>query len=97
MSRTPSPYEGQGNDLIELVQTIKKAAVEAVEASVPAAPCVGTVEQLDPLMVRVNQRLKLSGRRLLFLQGEEMPEVGDRLALLRFAGGQKYLVVGWLR
>ena|GEM_PF-2512687 len=83
--------------LIELVQTIKKAAVEAVEAGVPAAPCVGMVDQEDPLLVRVNQRLTLSGRRLLFLRGQETPRVGDRLALLRFAGGQKYLVLGWLR
>ena len=83
--------------MIELVQTIKKAAVEAVEAGVPAEPCIGTVDQEEPLMVRVNQRLQLPGRRLLFLAGQRVPEVGDRLALLRFAGGQKYLVLGWLR
>ena len=83
--------------MTELVQTIKKAAVEAVEAGVPAAPCVGTVLDDDPLTVRLNQRLTLPGRRLIFLAGQSAPEVGDRLALLRFAGGQKYLVLGWLR
>jgi len=80
----------------ELVQTIKKAAVEAVEAGAPAAPFVGTVIEDEPLTVRINQRLTLPRRRLLFLAGQRVPEVGDRLALLRFAGGQNYLVLGWL-
>ena len=83
--------------LIELVQTIKKAAIEAVEAGVPPAPFVGTVIDDSPLEVRINQRLTLPGRRLLFLAGQGVPNAGDRLALLRFAGGQKYLVLGWLR
>ena len=83
--------------MIEFVQCIKRAAREAVEADVPAAPCVGTVVKEDPLTVRLSQRLSLSGRQLLFLEGQEELEEGDRLALLRFAGGQKYLVVGWLK
>ena len=82
--------------LTELLQTIKRAAVEAVEAEVPAVPCIGTVARVSPLAVRLNQRLTLSGRRLLFLRGQREPEAGDRLALLRFPGGQRYLVLGWL-
>ena len=83
--------------MTELVQTIKRAAIEAVEAGVPAAPYIGTVIDDSPLTVRVNQRLILSERRLLLMAGQrELLEVGDSLALLRFAGGQKYLVLGWL-
>jgi len=83
--------------LTELLQTIKRAAVEAVEAGMPAAPFVGTVAELDPLQVRLNQRLTLPGDRLLFLEGMEEAAVGDRLALLRFVGGQQYLVLGRLQ
>ena len=83
--------------LTELVQTIKKAAIEAVEAEVPAAPCVGTVIGTGPLTVRLNQRLTISGRRLLLLQGQRAPEAGDKIALLRFVGGQSYLVLGRLQ
>ena len=83
--------------MLELLQTIKKAALEAVEAEVPAVPCIGTVAEVDPLAVRLNQRLTIPGRRLLFLAGQDAPAAGDRLALLRFAGGQKYLVLGWLQ
>lgn len=83
--------------LIELLQCIKRAAREAVEADVPAAPCIGVVVAEEPLNVRLNQRLTLPGKRFLFLEGQKKPEAGDRLALLSFAGGQTYLVLGWLK
>ena len=79
-----------------LIQTIKKAAIEAVESEVPTAPFIGTVVTEEPLTVRLSQRLVLPGRRIIFLRGQPRPEAGDRLALLRFVGGQKYLVLGWL-
>ena len=82
--------------MTELVQTIKKAAIEAVEAEVPAAPFVGTVVAEDPIAVRLSQRLTLPAARLMFLQGQGSLAVGDRLALLRFQGGQRYLVLGVL-
>ena len=82
--------------LTELLKTIKRAAVEAVEAGEPAAPFVGTVVSERPLLVRLNQRLTLPGRRLLILDGLDAPREGDRLALLRFVGGQQYLVLGYL-
>jgi len=83
--------------LIEFLQCVKRAAVEAVEAEVPAEPCLGTVVEEAPLAVRLNQRLTLGAERFLFLEGQKKPEKGERLALLRFAGGQSYLVVGWLK
>jgi len=81
----------------DLVQTIKKAALDAVEAEMPAAPFVGIVEEEDPLELRLDQRLTIQGDRLIFQSGQEPPREGDRLALLRFAGGQRYLVLGRLR
>jgi len=82
--------------LTDLVQSIKKAAIEAVEAGEPSAPFVGTVVSVDPLRVRLNQRLTLSGRRIVWMKGMEAPEAGTRLALLRFTGGQRYLALGCL-
>ena len=83
--------------MIEFLQCIKRAAKEAVESEVPARPCIGTVVEEAPLAIRLNQRLTLPGERFLFLEGQKNPEEGDRLALLRFAGGQTYLVLGWLK
>jgi len=82
--------------LTDLVQTIKQAAIEAIEAGEPAAFFVGTVLAESPLQVRLNQRLTLTKRRLLFLKDEEPPEEDDKLALLRVQGGQTYLVLGYL-
>ena len=82
--------------LIELVQSMKRAAIEAVEAEMPVAVFVGTVAEDAPLAVRLNQRLTLPERRLVLLRGQPRPVVGERLALLRFSGGQKYLVLGVL-
>jgi len=82
--------------LVELVQSIKQAAVEAVEAEVPVAVFVGTVEADSPFAVRLDQRLTLSRRRLVLLKGQAVPVVGERVALLRFSGGQQYLVLGVL-
>lgn len=83
--------------LTEFLQSIKRAAVEAVEAGEPAAPFLGTVVSEAPLLVRLNQRLTLPSQRLVLLAHVDRPAVGDRLALLRFAGGQRYLVLGHLR
>ena len=82
--------------LIDLVQSMKQAAIEAVEAGAPSAPFIGTVSSADPLRVRLNQRLTLAGEWLIFLRSQREPDVGDRLALLRFEGGQQYLVLGYL-
>ena len=82
--------------LTEFLQSIKRAAVEAVEAGEPAAPFVGTVVSANPLMVRLNQRLTLPERRLLCLAEAGLLQTGERVALLRFAGGQRYLVLGRL-
>ena len=82
--------------LIDLIQSIKKAALEAIEAEEPVALFMGRVESEEPLRVRLNQRLTLSGERLVFLKEEEPPEEDDKLALLRFTGGQRYLVLGYL-
>ena len=83
--------------MTDLVQTIKQAAIDAVEAGIPARPLIGLVVGMDPLEVRVDQRLTLTERSLLFLERQRLPIMDDRLALLRFAGGQRYLVIGRLR
>ena len=83
--------------MTDLVQTIKRAAIEAVASGLPAEPCIATVVSEEPLTLRLNQRLTLTGRRLLFLDGLPELEEDDRLALLRFPGGQQYLVLGVLQ
>lgn len=52
-------------DAIELVKTIKQAAVEAMEAAKPVNICFGTVESVNPLKIRVEQKILLGAAQLV--------------------------------
>ena len=102
----------------EFVRAIKTAALEAVDASKPAEVRFGTVVSADPLQVKVDQKIILSGKQIVLsgafkhstrtipVSGLEVfgvtsldmdidnsPQEGEVLILIRFQGGQRYLVV----
>lgn len=52
-------------DAVELVKIIKKAAVEAMEASKPVNVCFGIVESANPLKIRVEQKMVLGKSQLV--------------------------------
>jgi len=82
--------------LSELLNVIKKAALDAYDSSQPAAPFLGTVSGGEPLEITLHQRLILGESRLIRMEGCPELQEGDSVALLRFAGGQKYLILGRL-
>ena len=49
----------------ELVQTIKKASLDAIEASKPVNVYFGVVKSIHPLTVNVEQKLKLGESQLI--------------------------------
>lgn len=49
----------------ELLNDIKLAALEAVSAACPCEIKYGTVTSVDPLLVRLEQRITLSGEMLI--------------------------------
>lgn len=49
----------------ELVQLVKKAAVEAVNASSPMSFCFGTVTSASPLKIQVDQKKTLTEAQLI--------------------------------
>lgn len=59
------------SDAVELVKIMKKAAIEAVEASKPVNLCFGTVESVSPLKINVEQKMTL-GEPQLILTGNVM-------------------------
>ena len=80
----------------ELISAVKKAAVEAVEASQPADFCFGKVTSASPLRIFVEQRMTLGGNQLVLTEtlSKTSPlEVGDQVVLLKKKGGQMYLVL----
>lgn len=50
---------------IEFVQTMKKAALDAMEASKPVNICFGAVTGTDPLRINVEQRFVLNAAQLI--------------------------------
>ena len=77
-----------------LLQIIKQAAVEAVEASKPCAVMYGKVKSLDPLAIVLDQKLTLSRTFLTVTQSaKDNLAAGDTAVLLRMQGGQQYLVL----
>lgn len=52
-------------DSLDLVKIIKKAAIEAVNASKPANVVFGKVVSLNPLKIQIDQKLTLSNAQLV--------------------------------
>lgn len=52
-------------DAAELIKAIKRAAVEAVNASKPAAVCFGKVTSASPLKILVEQKMTLGEAQLI--------------------------------
>lgn len=85
----------------DFLKAVKQASLDAVNSSQPSAPFVGTVSSDSPLTIRLNQRLILTQQNLLLMASASASAsafaVGDKVALLRFPGGQQYLVLGKLK
>ena len=52
-------------DAVELVKTIKRAALDAVNASKPVVVCFGKVTSTSPLKILVEQKMTLGAAQLI--------------------------------
>lgn len=52
-------------DAVELVKAVKRAAVEAVEASKPVQICFGSVKSTEPLKIFVDQKMILGENQIV--------------------------------
>lgn len=85
-----------------MIELIKQAAIDAVNAAHPTAMIFGKVLSLDPLTVTVNQWLTLTENFLILgdnvrrklLNGKV--KIGDTLILLQQQGGQQFAVLDLL-
>ena len=91
-----------------MIELVKKAAVDAVAASDPVAFLTGKVTSAQPLKISVEQRLTL-GKEHLMLSGLVKDQkietengtitlklalkAGETVTLLRMQGGQKFFVL----
>lgn len=74
-----------------IIETIKKVALNAYEASNPVKLLFGKVISTDPVKIQVGEYLTLP-REFLVINGTVFE--GDNVTLIRCQGGQKYVVLG---
>lgn len=79
----------------DLYQTMQQIARNAVAAEKPVEILYGRVQSLEPFQVKLSQKLTLGKGFLAVRDGvtAQSFQVGDRLILLRFQGGQKYFIL----
>ena len=80
----------------DLLQIIKKAAMDAVETSTPMRVVFGTIESISPLRVKIEQKLSIG--EIFLIQTDTFKrytdkKIGDKLVLIRMQGGQQYLIL----
>lgn len=96
-------------DYSDLLKIMKKAAVDAVEASKPVNVQFGNVVSTSPLRINVEQKLTLEKEMLILAKGltdyeaetEDGTKViirnelkaGDNVILIRMQGGQRFFVL----
>lgn len=78
-----------------LIQIIKKAAVEAVEASNPTKVLFGTVTNANQLAIKVEQKFTITKEFIVLTESVKKNglSVGNKVVLLQEQGGQKFIVL----
>lgn len=95
----------------DLIASIKKAALDAVNAANPVTLVFGKVKSVDPFEIDVDQKLLLTEEFVvigqyvkeysldLTIEGEMWHgfRVDDELLLFRMQGGQKYCIIDFIK
>lgn len=80
--------------IANLTQLIKKAAIEAVQASKPSDLVFGKVVSVNPLKVSVDQKLTLTNEFVFSTYAySQIMQMGDNVVMISSQGGQKYLII----
>ena len=74
-----------------IIDTIKKVVLGAFESNNPVKILFGEVTSTDPVTIKVGDNLTLT-KEFLVINGTVAK--GDKIALIRCQGGQKYVVLG---
>jgi len=94
----------------DLIRSIKKAAVDAIEAASPVQMAFGKVQSVDPFEIAIDQKLILPEEFIvigqyvreysldLTIPGEMWRgfRTGDELILARMQGGQQYIIMDFI-
>lgn len=78
----------------QMIDVMKKVALNAIETTKPVEICYGTVQSRSPFRVRLSQKQILGKDSFIVKNGvtAQSFEEGDILILIRVQGGQQYLI-----
>ena len=77
-----------------ILQLIKRAAIEAVIASKPCDTYIGKIKNLSPLEIAVGQKIVLDSEFLNVTEvAQRHMKKESKVLLIRQSGGQKYTVI----
>lgn len=78
-----------------MIQIIKQAAIEAVEASKPTKVIYGTVISASPLSIKLDQKFTIPAEFVVLPKriAGEVFFVGDKVIMLQEQGGQRYVLL----
>lgn len=77
-----------------MIETIKKVAMDAFEASSPVKVVFGTVLSASPLKIKVEQKLTLGASNLVITKtADGALASGNKVVMIRMQGGQQYIIV----
>lgn len=74
--------------MADMIEIIKRAAMEAIEGQKPAGIAIGTVENENPLEIRVEQKLLLRSEQLILPQSMTDFEIEIELETGTESGGE---------
>ncbi len=79
----------------DLLRVIKRAAMEAVKASMPTAVVYGKVTKTEPLTVQLDAKRVYDDDFLVLTKAasDASLSVGDKVAMIREDGGQRFLIL----
>lgn len=78
----------------DLLRVIKEAAIEAVQQADPMEVVHGTITQLEPLTIKVDQKITLTKEFLIVTKEIKVGLTPGKVILIKLQGGQKYLILG---
>ncbi len=80
--------------MYNVVELVKQAALEAVEASKPVRISFGKVISTSPLKVQADQKSIYTEKMLILTERlSGRLRTGDKLLLLRMQGGKKFVAI----
>ena len=80
-------------DAKDLVRFVKKIASDVYKTSKPAELQFGVVTAVNPLKIKIEQKLTLSDVQIITTEKSNNLTLNDKVVLLRNNGGQSYVVI----